>query len=412
MKKRARIVALVLAALMLLSATGLAGCGGGVEDENVLVIGFLEDLTGPAGFAVRQSYEGAQDYFRMVDDEDLIPGLKIKLIQYDTRLDYSRTLPGYVWLDGQGMDMLWMLTGTFVALVRDRVEQDGMPVVASQAEPTTLGSDWIFHMFPGQKSEAEAVSDVILDRWDSDEEDRAPLIGVISQAGYTGGQFTEQTLMDLRDEDPEAFDLKSVFSPAGASSFAGEMADLRDCDYIVLGALYGPPLANFLKEARDREWQGTFIASMNNWQGFADLIASVMTPEELDGSIAVSTYAIWTDDIPWISDARVLLEKYRPDRVDFNLERTGWLSGLSYAMVMTEAIKAAVAGVGVDNLDGPALQQSLADINVEVEGWGTGPWTFTEDLSILQKSFQTYEYSSSDEEFSPVGGWYDLASLS
>ncbi|MCX5998970.1 MAG: ABC transporter substrate-binding protein, partial [Chloroflexi bacterium] len=187
----AKAASLLLVVVLVASVAGLAGCGGEQTTEKTLVIGFLDDLTGPAGFSVSHTLSSTQDYLKMAEEENQFPGLKVKLINYDTRLDYSRTVPGYVWLKGQGTQLLFMLTSTFVAQVRSSLERDNIPCFASGAIPSTLGSDWIYSYFPAQNYQSEAIVQWIIENWDYTTKGRAPKIGMISQFGYEAGPLVD-----------------------------------------------------------------------------------------------------------------------------------------------------------------------------------------------------------------------------
>jgi len=419
MKKRlmnsrlAQRIGLLALAVIVLAVPILGGCGGGgVTQKHTIVIGFLEDLTGPAGYSVSQTYGAVQDYFRMVEDEDLIPGVTVKFNTYDTRLDYSRALPGYVWLKSQGADMIFMFVSTMAALVGDKFGQDKLPCFVSQAIPTTLGKDWIFHLYPGQNFEAEAIMKWILDNWNQSQKGRPFKIGLIGQAGYEAHGMAKDVVSQYHDQYPDRFDMVSLITPVTATSFAGELAQLKDCDYIFPTAFYGPGLANFLKEARLRGFQGTFITTINTWFGFRELIEAIVPLQQLDGSIGASTYPYWTDAIPFVAQAKANLEKYRPDEADFQLNRSYWLTGQAYGMVLADVIKRAVEKVGPANVDGNALREALADTSLAVEGWGTSAWAYTQKFSVLQRNFKMLQYRASENSWFSITDWFSLTSLS
>jgi len=145
-KRLIRVMALVLLGALLATFSGLAGCAKEEGKVPEIVIGFQTDLTGPAAFAVGHLYDGFQDYFRMVEEEDPIPGVKIKIITWDTRSDAARVKPGYVWMKGQGVDLLGLLSGVDRKIVADDIEEDQIPVVGTQAVRALLGHEWMFNL--------------------------------------------------------------------------------------------------------------------------------------------------------------------------------------------------------------------------------------------------------------------------
>ena len=102
-RKLTKMVVLVLLGVLLATVPGLVGCAKeGVRKE--IVIGFMGDFTGPAAATCGELYKGITDYFRMVEEDDPILGVKVKIITYDTRMDYSRAPMGYEWLKGKGAE--------------------------------------------------------------------------------------------------------------------------------------------------------------------------------------------------------------------------------------------------------------------------------------------------------------------
>ncbi|MCX5998969.1 MAG: hypothetical protein NTU41_05090, partial [Chloroflexi bacterium] len=203
---------------------------------------------------------------------------------------------------------------------------------------------------------------------------------------------------------PGKFEYKSVYSSAGQTAFAGEVAQLRDYDFIYPTSIYGPQLAGFLKEAVARGYTGQFIQSGDNWWGFWEVIKGAMALSGLNGAISQSFYPIWTDDIPFITDAKARLLQQHPDEVDFQMAHTFWTSGEYYGMVLAEVIKKAIASVGAANITPTAMRDALADLQLDVTGWGVGTWSYG-DTGILQKAFKMYKYNASEDKWYGISSW-------
>ena len=120
-----KVVGVILAAVLLLTMSGLASCGGTDESEgHEIRIGILTDFTGPAAFAARQATNAIIDYFRLLEETDPIPGVKVKIITYDTRSDFSRVVPGYLWLKGQGAVLVYPISGDDLTMLEPRLARD------------------------------------------------------------------------------------------------------------------------------------------------------------------------------------------------------------------------------------------------------------------------------------------------
>jgi len=97
MKKEWQITVACFLVLALIAVLCL-GCGKGEEQGVTITLGELTDFTGPASVSTLYLHYALQDTIRYYNEEGLIPGVKLKLVSYDTQYSPARTLPGYDWL--------------------------------------------------------------------------------------------------------------------------------------------------------------------------------------------------------------------------------------------------------------------------------------------------------------------------
>ena len=70
--------------LTLVAVPGI-GCGGDEADGEVtIVIGEVTDLTGATSVSLRPVHYVFKDVVRYFNDEDLIPGVELKVVTFDT----------------------------------------------------------------------------------------------------------------------------------------------------------------------------------------------------------------------------------------------------------------------------------------------------------------------------------------
>ena len=106
-RKGVGLAILVILVALLAVVPALAGCSGGESEEKVIKIGILADFTGVASFAMQPTMKAADTYVtKVVPEKNPLPGVKVKFTIFDTQLNYSRTVPGYLELKGRGVDMM------------------------------------------------------------------------------------------------------------------------------------------------------------------------------------------------------------------------------------------------------------------------------------------------------------------
>lgn len=403
-RKAAKYLGIVLSLVLIVSVPGLVGCSGDTDDRKTIVLGILDDLTGPASHSITQTIDGMRDYFRMVEEDNLLPGIRLRTITYDTRLDYSRIVPGYVWLQGQGTMIYAMNVSTHAVLLRQRFENDGIPVMVGTAISDTQGSDWMFNYVPGQNYEAETHLQWILQDWDYGE--RVPKVGLAHVSGYEGGVIMERAIKARHDEDPTRFDMVTASGSMGQSTWAAEIAALSQCDYIIITSMYGPQFASFLREAEQRGYKGEILATVPSfWWAFWDLVKTTVPMQYIDGVVGASAHVYWSDDIAYVDECKERLSQYRPNATDFHLQRSGWLTGQFFGLVITEAIKNAADDVGTENVDSAAMRNALANLNLTIDGWADGAMSFGEE-GILQDQFAMYQYVLAEDNWIKVTDWF------
>ncbi len=67
-------------------------------EDIILTIGVITDETGPAASAYIDMDMALADMVKHYNEEDIIPGIELKVITYDGQYDSSKDIPGYEWL--------------------------------------------------------------------------------------------------------------------------------------------------------------------------------------------------------------------------------------------------------------------------------------------------------------------------
>jgi ABC-type branched-subunit amino acid transport system substrate-binding protein len=402
--KLVRIVVLVLLAVLIATLSGLVGCAGGKEEAQEVIIGFIGDFTGPAAATCAEQYKGMTDYFHMIEEDDPIPGVEVKIITYDTRMDYARVPGGYVWLKGKGTDIFFNFNPVMQEILLAQHQADKIPSFTYASTPAIVGQEWIFSFSIHYPWEAEAIMEWILEDWEG-RPAGPPKVGHIGVSGYVSTEQVTQKLEELHALNPDSFELKEEAAPPGTTAWAAEISRLKDCDIIIVNLL-GPQTASFLREAIDRGYGGTFLGTSIAFLGFWDLVkAAVPNMENLDGALALQTQLIVTDDVPFMDLVQANLQRFRPGEAETLGRGTSYLAAQAAGLVLADTIKRAVAEVGADNVDAVALNDALKSIDITVEGYGEALKCHG-GSNILHRMVRVIEYRAAEDDWYEITDWF------
>jgi len=403
--KPVRIAVLMFLAVLVATLAGLVGCAEEKEEAHEVTIGFVGDFTGPAAATCGELHKGLTDYFRMVEEDDPIPGVKAKIITYDTRMDYARVPGGYVWLKGKGTDIFFNFNPIMQEILVAKHQEDKIPSFTFATSPGLVGEEWVYSFSIHYPWEAEATMKWILEDWGERPQERPPVVGHVGTAGYESSEQVHQVLQDLHDSDPSKFDLREAFAPIGATTWAVEISRLQNCDIIIVNLL-GPSMASFLKESIARGYTGTLLGTSLSFLGFWELAkAAVSNLEDLDGALAATTQLVLTDDVPLVDQMRDSLQRFRPAEAATLGKGTSYMAAQVAGMVLDEAIRSAVAEVGAENVDAEALNNALKSIDMTVQGYGE-VWKCHEGSNILHRMLRVVEYRAAEDDWYVITDWF------
>jgi ABC-type branched-subunit amino acid transport system substrate-binding protein len=402
-----KIVALVLLGVLLLATLpGLAGCAGGEEKVPEIVIGILTDSTGPAAYACTQTVDSFQDYFRMVEEEDPIPGVNIRFASYDMRTDYSRVPPGYVWLKTKGAMLMGIIHPSSMDILASRAEEDQIPLAGTTAV-ALYQNEWAFTMYATNEVQIEAILMWIADTWQGE---GIPKVGHIGYSGYTTTAGYDRGIAAFLEANPGEIDYVGTEAPpTGTTTWAGEVSKLKDCDFIVMTCV-GPGVPSFIKEARARGYTGAFVSGIEAIPGFMKSIIAAVSSDQLYGLYHMGYWPWWNEDVPFVNDLKEAILEYHTDEAEDLMRESGPLTGWGWGMYIADAIRRAVEEVGAENVDGLAIRDALAETNLTVEGFGN-TWRFTENNHCLCLAQRAYEYLPAEDDWVAVSDWIMPASL-
>jgi len=401
--KRAVASSLVLALIVALCLS----CAGPSEGKVIIRIGQITDLTGissPSLLPLNYAVEDAAKYY---NDKGLIPGVEIKIVTYNEQSDYSRDIPGYDWVRERGAQIVITLLPTTGEMLKTFSEKDKVPLAAlggSMALVEPPGWQFWFNAPPSHEIRT-LLKWISENDWDWETKGPAKIGFAAWEAPYQ--IELEETLEEYCQDYPEQFQwVGGYLVPIGTPTWTGEVEKLKDCDYIVRGAI-AQATGAFARQFEARGYTTTYIggSAVTSFRGF---IVDFCGWEALDGALTTSVCPWWNEPSAIVDLAKTILDRYRPDEAEEMIHAgTGYLGGFHNMLEILEIVRAAVEEVGDENFDSQAFYN--AAMNYETTGplWeGYYPeWSFTETKRYLADHVMIYEWSAEAEDLVAVSGW-------
>ena len=400
--KRAVASSLVLT----LIAALCLGCAGPSEEEVIIRIGQITDLTGissPSLLPLNYAVEDAAKYY---NDEGLIPGVEIKIVTYNEQSDYSREVPGYDWVRERGAQIIITLLPTTGEILKPFSDKDKVPLAALGGSMDLVEPPgWQFWFNAPPSHEIRTFLKWISENdWDWETKGPAKIGFAAWEAPYQ--IELKETLEEYCQDHPEQFQwVGGYLVPIGTPTWAGEVEKLKDCDYIVRGAI-AQATGAFVREFQARGYTTTYIggSAVTSFRGF---IVDFCGWEALDGALTTSVCPWWSETSAIVDLAKTILDRYRHDEAEDMIHAgTGYLGGFHNMLEILEIVQAAIEEVGAENFDSQAFYNAAMNFKTAGPLWeGYPEWSFTETKRYLADHVMIYEWSAEAEDLVAVSGW-------
>lgn len=393
-------------ALLLVTVSVVTGCGGDNGGEtNTVVMGWLADQTGSSAVAFKEVSKGIDDFMANMEKTDPIEGIKIKIIAYDTRLEYSRIVQGYQWLAGQGIDVLLGYQPETPNQTLGDQTRDQIPQYNFTGWPTTLDSDWVYSYAYSSEYEGRAVLDYLLKEWwPAQGKDRAMKVAHVGNPTWGSMGEYQRGLEWVVAQNPGKIELRSVGGAIDQSAWASEVAQIQDTDVAFLSTV-GTSAATFLNEAIARGYQGRLVSSSISVLGIWPLVTSIVDKAKLEGLLIPHLYPLFTDSGEYSTRLNEMLEEYRPSEAAVLKKGTTWMSGWLTGEILTGVVKVAADEVGAENVDGAAINDAFKKLNLEIEGMPAITLANSGTHHVLVPYCRIIEYDAAQDDWFAITDW-------
>ena len=401
MKHQLKIAMAAVLIVALLVGTPLLGCGGG-GGEKVITIGVITDLTGPAGPALQPMLLSLQDLVRHINEDDPIPGVKLKVAVWDDRLDSSRDIPGYEWLKERGAKVIICAVDFPAAILKPFAERDKVVILDNSCSlPLIEPPGWVFCANCPMYQVVLTTAKWIGDQWDYTE--GIPKIGCIG-LNASASIEAEKKLKDYCQAHPDKFDYVDGFLvPFATTTWGGQVEKLKDCDWICFPGTDGASIATFVEQFRGKGYTARFFGQEALLTFGGLVLETIGGYGPIDGSVFGAAVGWWSDTFPVSNLLKELLHKYHPGEEETVRESLTYIAGGIQNHFCLELIRAAITEVGAENFDGQALYNTAVRFKMTFEGYAE--WGFTDTKRACLEHIRVFKASAEAQDFVAVSDW-------
>jgi len=379
MQKTAKAGIIALAVLLLALPLSFA-CGSDNGDDGTppppdsstppaegvtLTIGNLSDLTAVASSAFEVINMGINDMVDYYNENNLIPGVEVKVITYDGQYDPSRDIPGWEWLRGHGADVIFAGAPHSVTTLQSRADSNEVMLFTTSAGMDLFtGPGYLFSLGTIAQYEAWTLMKWIAENhWDYKANGPAKIGGAAWASAYETAFF--DGMKEYAEVHPDQFEfVGGYFTPFGTFTWGPEVQALKDADYVFPCTAC---LAGFAKDYRNADGQATLIGNGAH-VAFMGLVDDARAWDDIDGMLYILATKWWTDEGDLVDKSRELLfEKHSDSAEEIIRAGTGYLT-IYIPYIMLEIIRDAAETVGPENIDSQALYEAAESFSLTVDG--------------------------------------------
>ena len=397
---------LIFLVFLMIFLAALGACGGDETkeptkslDDVVITIGNLTDLTGVSASAqevINYALDDLIDYF---NEENMIPGVELKVKEYDGQFDPTYDIPGYERLKQQGADLIVTGVTSSPVTLKPRVNKDEMLLFTLSGNLSTLEPPgYVFA--PASLPEHEALT---LLKWiaenDWDYETKGPAkIGGTSWREPNAQSFLSN-VEDYAKAFPDQFEWGGAYLTDFAFMWGPQVEALKDFDYV----LTPNPMTAFVKQYRDAGYEAKFIGNGPHI-AMLEMVDDAELWDEIDGMLMATPSRWWGEEGGLVDLREQLLYENHPDSAEKIKRMGGAYNALDNLYIILDIIKNAAENVGPANIDSKALYDAAQSYSLTVDG--VERYSFNQTKRYACNAYGIYEASNEEKQLVRVNtGW-------
>ena len=393
-------VLVVLAAVLVLTACAPAS---DIEERAVEFTAILP-VTGAAGAEVQVTHLGCSDYVAYFNEQEAIPGVRIKYTWSDTGRQYFLFLSQYEKAVERGVPVMFTLEADGLRSLNDRFARDEIVVLADGGgfEDVMYSTGWRYCQGPSTAEQFALVADYFMENWNEPRPPRLAFAVVDIEWGREvlgeGTKYAQSLGFEVLPTE--------IVGPVVLDATT-QLVRLREeeADIVYLQALPSSGTGPIL---RDAERLGLLdeMQFIGTETGMGEKLIG-MTGTASEGFL-MAMITPWFEEtqVPGVSLMMDSQMKYR-GKVE---EEIGYRNGFVVAAVGCEAIKQAIDNVGYENIDGAAVKEALDNME-DFDVYGLASITYKDRPSDHRGITQAAVHQVQDGKIVRLSDWQELAKL-
>ncbi len=363
---------------------------GSASSPIVITIGNLTDVSGVASIPMSYVDFSAEDMIEHYNNGNIIPGVELQLLNFDTRYNPGRFMSGYEWLRDQGADLIWNPLPPGVVELKDQANKDKFCIFSATAnvEPDELDSSYVFCLAITPAYEAYTLLDWIAKNDPDFPQDRPAKIGGAAwKEAYSNIWF--EAAKEYCTAHPDKYEWVQEYLTEVKFSWENEIHGLKNCDYIYVPT---PPQV-FVKQYREAGYKAKFLGTEIH-VAFNGMIDRSNAWEHVDGMLLMLSAGWYNDENdPTTQMINSLFEEknYSEEKIaDILTNGTAYRTIIRIHM-MCDIIKQTVERVGAENFSTEVLVETAKSWSFkygDIEDFSN----FTETKRFSQNYYAIYKF--------------------
>ena len=410
MKGKCRMaVAFLLILVMLVPISLSCGGGGGGGGKVTIRIGQLTDFTGVGSPALKPITYITEDMIRYYNDENVIPGVKLKLDAYDTQFNPARYSLGYDWCKDKGDKLIITIIADAPVMLKPFAARDKVAIAAMSGTPELFDPPgWVFGFSNTNEDSAKILLHWIVGNDWPNKGQGTPKIAIIgwNVTSSINAANAAEAYLEAHPDEYEYVD--RITTPVGTATFTAESRRLKDkgCDYIAVttGNVFGP----LLRDLRAVGSQATLLDCEGAAGSFQRMYEQLVGWDMLDGQYSTSNSFAWSDTAdPIVQLATTLVHRYHSSEAQGLMIGNTYVGPAAMMAAILEILQQAVKNVGAENFNGQAYYDAAINYKTTSPLWQNYPqFSFSETRRKLMDHSLITQFEGGDvKEYVTVSGW-------
>lgn len=376
------------------------------QETTKFKLGNISDITGPAAPALTVVDFALNDLIEHFNGNNLIPGMELEVVTFDSQYDPGRSIPGYEWVLERGADVVVTGLPPVMATIHPRATEDEVALLSIVVESSALElPTWNFAFSGIPKSYIYTLMNWIQDNDPDFPTDRPARIGGVGMIGPYA-QELQAAGEAFANAHPDKWDwINGYILNWETVTFGPEVEALLDADYIIppsTGFYAGSFMNEYSKAGGDAKFLGT--DAHNSYMGM--IVDTVGGWDAIDGMLFCVPNR-WYNEQSQVTDLMnelLTTNHSSSDAAEYRSSGSAYQGAFHQWWSLLMLIQETSARHGPENVNSQTIYDTATSFSLELESDGGGQRvTFTEEKRAGWDFFGIYRASGADQNLMRIG---------